>query len=252
MPEPGAPLPFSLHGRLAIVTGASRGIGNAIAQGLAAAGAQVHGLSRSGQGEGDTIQHHICDLADLAAAVQVVDSIVTEQGVPHILVNAAGVSFPSSDASMAGEVARLERTFAVNVTAAYGLCLAVAGHMREGGSIINVTSINAALGFPDNPGYVASKAALAGLTRALAVDFAQRGIRVNAIAPGYVHTDMTRGSYADPDMHAARRSRTALGRWGKPDDMSGTAVFLASDASSYVTGQQIFVDGGWTIQGLPS
>ncbi|MCS6761554.1 MAG: SDR family oxidoreductase [Candidatus Devosia symbiotica] len=252
MPDLWVNTPFSLHGRLAIVTGASRGIGNAIAQGLAAAGAQVHGLSRSGQGGSRGVLHHACDLADISAAIRVVSNITDEHGVPHILVNAAGVSFPPANLMITDEVDRLNRTFAVNVMAAYGLCLAVAEHMQDGGSIINVTSINAALGFPDNPGYVASKAALAGLTRALAVDLAPRGIRVNALAPGYVHTDMTKGSFGNPEMHAARRSRTALGRWGKPEDMSGTAVFLASDASSYITGQQIFVDGGWTVQGLPS
>ena len=126
--------------------------------------------------------------------------------------------------------------------------------MRRGrrGSIINLTSINSVRGFPGNPGYVAAKAGLAGLTRALAVDLAADGIRVNALAPGYIRTAMTEQSYADPIRNDDRRRHTLLGRWGNPDDVVGGAVFLASDASAYVTGQELFVDGGWTANGLVS
>jgi NAD(P)-dependent dehydrogenase (short-subunit alcohol dehydrogenase family) len=97
---------------------------------------------------------------------------------------------------------------------------------------------------------VAAKAGLAGLTRALAVDFASDGVRVNALAPGYVHTRMTAVSHADPGLHEQRRRHTLLGRWGEPDDLVGAAIFLVSPAAAYVTGQELFVDGGWTINGL--
>jgi NAD(P)-dependent dehydrogenase (short-subunit alcohol dehydrogenase family) len=117
-------------------------------------------------------------------------------------------------------------------------------------SVINVTSINSVRGFPGNPGYVAAKAGLSGLTRALATDFAADGIRVNALAPGYIATAMTTTSFNDPAMHEERRRHTMLGRWGNPDDMVGAAIFLASAASAYMTGQEIFVDGGWTAKGL--
>jgi NAD(P)-dependent dehydrogenase (short-subunit alcohol dehydrogenase family) len=141
---------------------------------------------------------------------------------------------------------------ATDLTGVYATILAAYPLLKAAGSssIINITSINSVRGFPGNPGYVAAKAGLAGLTRALAVDYASDGVRVNALAPGYVATDMTATSFADPAMHEDRRRHTALGRWGNPDDMVGAAVFLASAASGYMTGQELFVDGGWTTKGL--
>jgi NAD(P)-dependent dehydrogenase (short-subunit alcohol dehydrogenase family) len=106
------------------------------------------------------------------------------------------------------------------------------------------------VGFPDNPGYVAAKGGLRLLTKALAVDLGPRDIRVNALAPGYIHTDMTAASFADPERHAARARHTCLGRWGEVEDLVGGAIFLASDASRYMTGQDLVIDGGWTAKGL--
>ena len=243
---------FSLHERVALVTGASRGIGAAIAAGLAEAGATVHGVSRTGDGPGGVV-HHRCNAADTPAVTACVQAVGQIAGRIDIVVNAAGATLPPrhDDAAL---LDRFEQTLRVNLTAPYAFALAALPFLRAagGGAILNVTSINSALGFPDNPGYVAAKAGLAGLTRALAVDLAADGIRVNALAPGYVRTQMTEGSYHDPAMHQQRRRRTALGRWGEPDDMVGAAVFLVSAAAAYVTGQEIFVDGGWTINGLES
>jgi gluconate 5-dehydrogenase len=122
--------------------------------------------------------------------------------------------------------------------------------MGAGGAIINVASIGGLTGFPDNPGYVASKGGLRLLTKALAVDHGPRGIRVNTLVPGYIHTEMTAASYADPERHAQRAHHTCLGRWGEVEDLVGAAVFLASDASRYMTGQDLVIDGGWTAKGL--
>lgn len=244
---------FALTGRTAIVTGASRGIGAAIAQGFAEAGARVICVSRSGGTPSAGIIHEQCDLSVPEAATELLARVVRQTGSLNILVNAAAISMPpDTERSVDGEIARMRRTLEVDVVAAYAMVLASLPLMRAagGGSIVNVTSINSILGFPDNPGYVASKAALAGLTRALAVDLAVDKIRVNALAPGYVRTAMTQGSYANPALNAQRRAHTLLDRWGEPDDMVGAAIFLAADASAYVTGQELFVDGGWTANGL--
>jgi len=238
---------FSLDGKLAVVTGASRGIGAAIAAGFAEAGAKVFGLSRSGIAP-TGMTALACDLADDAAIKRAFEEIA-KGGKLDVLVNAAGISLPADRAS---ELKRFRDTVATDLTGVYATILAAHPLLKKSGagSIINLTSINSVRGFPGNPGYVAAKAGLAGLTRALANDYARDGIRVNALAPGYVATEMTAGSFKDPALHEERRRHTMLGRWGKPDDLVGAAIFLASEASAYMTGQELFVDGGWTAKGL--
>jgi gluconate 5-dehydrogenase len=239
---------FSLEGKIALVTGASRGIGAAIAAGMAAAGAEVFGISRSGTAP-QGVTALACDLADDTAIRRTFDALAKTTDRIHALVNAAGISLPASGQD---ELQRFRNTLATDLTGVYATILAAQPFLKMSGdgSIINVTSINSIRGFPGNPGYVAAKAGLAGLTRALAIDYARDGIRVNALAPGYVATDMTAASFADPAMHEDRRRHTMLGRWGNPDDIVGAAIFLASSASAYVTGQELFVDGGWTTKGL--
>ncbi len=243
---------FRLDGRVAIVTGASRGIGHAIAQGLAVAGAQVSGLGRSKatQNGAGGFAYSACDVTNATSFSELVERVYAQAGRIDILVNAAGITLPAQSAEDPSVAFR--QTLACNLTAVFDCCRAVIPFMqRDGyGSIINVTSIGAALGFPGNPGYVASKGGLAALTRALAIDHGQQGIRVNSLVPGYVRTAMTQESYADPERQHARAVRTMLGRWGEPEELAGAAIFLASPASSYVTGTELFVDGGWTAKGL--
>jgi NAD(P)-dependent dehydrogenase (short-subunit alcohol dehydrogenase family) len=240
---------FSLAGRVALVTGASRGIGAALADGLAAAGADVVGVARSAAPTTPrhaSVRYLVADVkTDMAKAVQ---AVLDQFGRLDILVNAAGVSF-SADAGGQTEE-DFSATLDVNLRGAYAGCRAAAPHMTSGGSIINVASIGGLAGFPANPGYVASKGGLRLLTKALAVDYGPRGIRVNTLVPGYVRTEMTAASFADPERHDQRARHTCLGRWGEVDDLVGAAIFLASDASRYMTGQDLVIDGGWTAKGL--
>lgn len=242
---------FRLEKLYAVVTGASRGIGAAIARGLAASGAQVIGLSRSGGNDEPRLRHVRCDLRDASAPARVLEALGESAARIDILVNAAAVSLPRGSGRDADELDRMRETLEIDVVGAYAMILAVVPRMRAaGGSIVNVTSINSIRGFPGNPGYVAAKAALAGLTRALAVDLAEHHIRVNAVAPGYTRTAMTQASYDDPVRRAERARHTVQNRWGEPEEMVGAVAFLCSPAASYITGQELFIDGGWTINGL--
>jgi NAD(P)-dependent dehydrogenase (short-subunit alcohol dehydrogenase family) len=241
---------FSLAGKSAIVTGASRGIGFALANGLAAAGASVVAIARSPQPRSpflDSVRYMNADVS--SAVVELFAEIAAVQGSIDILVNAAGITLPNSSKSHT-QLADFEQTLKVNLSAPFACCIAARPHMKPGSSIINITSVNSILGFPENPGYGAAKGGLRIMTKALAVDYGLSGIRVNALAPGYIYTDMTQKSFADPEQNERRRRHTCIGRWGTPEDLVGTAIFLASDASAYVTGQDIFVDGGWTAKGL--
>ncbi|MGE0626215.1 MAG: SDR family oxidoreductase [Hyphomicrobiaceae bacterium] len=242
---------FGLAGRTAAVTGASRGIGAVIAAGLATAGARVYGLSRSGTGS-EGVQAFSCDVSNPAAVEAAFSTIGADAGQLNVLINAAGISLGPSNGSPSEEIERFRTTLEADLVSVYATVLAARRLLKASGrgSIVNVTSINSSRGFPGNPGYVAAKAGLTGLTRALAVDLAADGIRVNALAPGYVHTAMTDASYRDPALNAQRRRQTILDRWGEPDDLVGAALFLASDASAYMTGQEIIIDGGWTAKGL--
>jgi gluconate 5-dehydrogenase len=244
---------FGLDGRIAVVTGASRGVGAAIAAGLTEAGALVYGLSRTVAAPAG-VSALACDLADAAATAGAFATILRQAGRVHVLVNAAAISLPPGKAEFEAQIERFRQTVNVDLVGAYACISAALPLLRHAGgaSVINITSINSVRGFPGNPGYVAAKAGLAGLTRALAIDLAPDGIRVNALAPGYVRTAMTEASFADPVRHEQRRRHTVLGRWGTPDDFVGAAIFLASDASAYMTGQELYVDGGWTVNGLIS
>ncbi len=244
---------FSLAGRVALVTGGSRGLGARIAAGYAGAGAVVVALGRSvkpAASDIGTASYERCDVTDAAAFAAVCQTTFERHHRLDILVNAAGISLPSEGARQ--KLADFDATIATNVRAAYTCCLAAAGYMERsgGGSIINVTSIGSVLGFPANPGYAAAKGGLRILSKALAVDFADKNIRVNNLAPGYMRTAMTEASFMDPERREQRQRHTILNRWGTPEDVVGAAIFLAGNAASYITGQDLFVDGGWTAKGL--
>jgi NAD(P)-dependent dehydrogenase (short-subunit alcohol dehydrogenase family) len=245
---------FSLAGKAAIVTGGTRGIGAAIAEALHGAGARVLAVGRNAPAKAiDGIAYAQCDVRNDDAFRSACDAFAKQPGRLDVLVNAAGVTLAAGDTTdQMAAFAAFDLTLDGNLRAVYRCCATAIPHMKRagGGSIINITSINSVLGFPDNPGYVAAKGGLRMLTKALARDLAASNIRVNNIAPGYIRTAMTEVSYADPAKNAERCARMMIPRYGEPHEIGGAAVYLASPAASYVTGIDLFVDGGWTAKGL--
>jgi NAD(P)-dependent dehydrogenase (short-subunit alcohol dehydrogenase family) len=238
---------IGLRGRTALVTGGSRGLGAAVADGLAAAGADVVAIGRSASATVTRAAYRACDMRDEAAFAALCDDLAGGPAPFDIYVHAAGVSAGEPDQSPATFRATVE----ANLSAPYACARAAAARMpAAGGAIVFVTSIGSRQAFPANPAYVASKGGLAALMRAMALDLGSRGIRVNAVAPGYFRSAMTEASFIDPERHDARRARTMLGRWGMPEDMVGAVVYLVSASAAYVTGHELVVDGGWTAKGL--
>ncbi len=248
---------FSLDGRVALVTGASRGLGWAIAEALAEHGAHVVLSSRDPAAldgraaelvkRGQSAQTRAFDAADRAAGAEAVAAVHSEHGRLDILVNNAGINHrePLADFNDGD----WDRVIETNLTAVMRLSRDAGRHMaaRGHGRIINTASIMSLVARPGIAAYVASKGGLAALTRALAVEFGPRGVNSNAIAPGYIVTDMNTALKADPEFDSFVSGRTPLGRWGEPRENGAVALFLASDASSYVTGTSLVVDGGRVI-----
>jgi NAD(P)-dependent dehydrogenase (short-subunit alcohol dehydrogenase family) len=241
--------PFALDGRAVIVTGAGRGNGRAIAEGLSNLGVKVFGFDIRFEGGEAPFSQTICDITDESSVEDAFEEVVKRASRLDGLVNNAGITMPAADCYSA---ASFQKTMSVNTLAPLRLGWRAAEYMktRSCGSIVNITSLGSHLGFPDNPSYQASKAALRQLTKSMAMDYGQFGIRVNSICPGYILTDMTKGSYEDPVKRKARTDRMMLPRWGTPADLVGPCAFLLSDASAYITGVDIAVDGGWLAKGF--
>ncbi|MGO1055688.1 SDR family oxidoreductase [Crossiella sp. CA198] len=244
---------FSLRGRTALVTGARTGIGRAIANGLAGAGADLVLLGRGGdlaeveaeiRGHGVTARSLIVDLSDVDRVQREVGALLADQEI-DILVNNAGTIHRQAATEV--PMADWRRVLSVNLDSVFALCQLAGRQMtaRGSGKIINIASLLSFQGGILVPAYTASKHAVAGLTSALANEWAGRGVQVNAIAPGYISTSNTAALRADPVREPAIRARIPAGRWGDPEDLAGAAVFLASPASDYVNGHVLVVDGGW-------
>ena len=241
---------FSVKSKVCCITGAGRGIGYVLASALARQGALVVGIDLTYPEKDYNIDHQLSlDLTKDDALGDVYEFIKQQYGKLDVLVNCAGITLP---AETPYPVDSWNKTLEINVNVPFRLTTELIPLLENSscGSVINITSLNASLAFPNNPAYVASKAALAGLTRSLALDLGSKKIRVNAIAPGYIKTKMTGESWTNPEKRAARAGRTVLNKWGTPDDLVGPLLFLASDSSAYVTGHSLFVDGGWAIKGL--
>jgi NAD(P)-dependent dehydrogenase (short-subunit alcohol dehydrogenase family) len=254
--EVGLPEAFRLNGKRVWVTGASRGLGRAIALGLAAAGADVVLTARSA----DTLQEVAEEVkirggkalivpADVANGAQVADAgrlIAEEWGSLDVLVNGAGIS-PTFKCVENVEEAEWRAVLDVNVTGTFMVAQQAARLMFEsgGGSVVNISSIHGQVGMPRMAAYSASKGALDALTRTLALEWAERGIRVNAVSPGYFETEMTEGLRAHDRWRSHLLERIPIGRFGLPAEVVSAVLYLASPASSYVTGSNLRVDGGW-------
>lgn len=248
-----------LDGRIALVTGASSGIGRGIAIGLGTAGAHVIALGRNEErledarraitAAGGSASVYVADLAVPDAGEPAVAEIVRQHDRLDILVNSAGLQRrrPALDVTEDDWNAMLT----VNLKAVFFLSRAAARRMipRGSGCVINITSLTSVFGIPGLSVHGAIKGAVTQLTKALAVEWAPFGVRVNAVGPGRIRTPMTEEVFANPSIQNHFLSLIPMGRGGTPDDVSGAAVFLASDASSYITGQTIYVDGGWLAAG---
>ena len=247
---------FSLDGKVALVTGASRGLGAAMAAALSAAGAMtaLHSNEQPATQTADRIcketgrrtELFTADLADRAAADQLFADTVTAFGRIDILVNNAGIIRRRPAAQHSDE--EWDAVIEVNLSNAFRMARAMGKHLLETerpGKIINVASLLSFQGGVTVPGYAAAKGGMVQLTKALANEWACHGINVNAIAPGYMQTDNTKALRDDPLRNKQITERIPAGRWGTPEDVGGAAVFLASPASDYVHGHVLVVDGGW-------
>jgi NAD(P)-dependent dehydrogenase (short-subunit alcohol dehydrogenase family) len=248
---------FDLSGKKALVTGASRGIGQAIAVALAEAGADLALVARSEDGLVATAKQVAghgrdafvipADVTDAAAVAGAVAAAVERLGHVDVVVNNAGGSnfvVPFLDLRLPG----WDKLMRLNLSSAMYVCHAIGGHLGERGrgSVINVASVAGLAASPLLSPYGAAKAGLVSLTKSLAVEWAASGIRVNALCPGWTATELNRFLWEDETASKATVASVPMQRWGRADEMAGPAVFLASDASSYMTGQVLVIDGGQT------
>ncbi len=247
---------FSVAGQVVLVSGASRGIGRAIAEGFAKRGAAVvitgreqpnlEQTAREIAPPGTTVRPIVCDVADRAAIDRLVQTVLKEFGRIDTLINVAGVNrrMPAERLTEADWDFILD----INLKGPFLLSLAAGRHMLERGygNQIQIVSLNNDRPLKGVMPYAASKAGLGQMTRSLAMEWGDRGVRVNAIAPGFVLTDLTRKLWSQPAIQEWGLTNTPLRRLGKPEDMVGAAIFLASEASAFMTGQVLFVDGGFS------
>ena len=247
---------FRLDGKTALVTGARRGIGKAMALGLAEAGADIIAVSANLEAKGSDIERGVnalgrsfsgyrCDFSDRDDLYRFINQVKAEHGVIDILINNAGTVLREPAEHHSDEY--WDKIINTNLSAQFVLSREIGKGMlaRGRGKIIFTASLLTFQGGITVPGYAASKGGVGQLTKALANEWAGRGVQVNAIAPGYVRTDVTEALQNDPERYRSILERIPAGRWGEIDDFKGPAVFLASAASDFVNGEILVVDGGW-------
>jgi len=245
---------FNLVDKVCIITGAGRGIGRAMAEALARHGGFIvlvgrtqATLDEAADAIGDRVMVQLADVAREADVLALRDAVLARTGRIDVLVNNAGVN-PIFRSIERIDLDEWQHIIDVNLTGVFLCCKHLGGAMGLGGSIINVSSVAGLGGLPRSVPYCASKGGVEMLTKALALDWAKRGVRVNTLAPGWVDTDLTH-ELLEHDVHGKRLlERTPLGRFAVPNDMAGGVVFLASGASAFMTGQSLVIDGGWTAE----
>ena len=247
---------FDLTGRTALITGSSQGIGYALARGLAKAGATIvlngrntDNLNKAAESlisEGANIHQLAFDATDHGAVQKAVDEFEASKGVIDICVNNAGMQHRTELENFPPDA--FEKLLQTNITSVFNVGQAVAHHMikREAGKIINIASVQTSLARPSIAPYTATKGAVGNLTKGMATDWAKYGLQCNAIAPGYFDTPLNAALVADPEFSAWLEKRTPARRWGDVDELVGACVFLSSQASSFVNGHTLYVDGGIT------
>jgi 3-oxoacyl-[acyl-carrier protein] reductase len=241
---------LDMDGKAGVVTGAAGGIGLSIAEALVKARAEVLLVDRREDVEDAAqrlnAQAHVADLSEDGSAGEMVERAVAEWGRIDFLVNAAGVQARGPAIELSDE--DWEMLHAVNLRAVFRACRAAAPRMMEGGAILNVASISSTVGVPGIVAYGAMKGGVVQLTKGLAVELAPYGVRVNAVAPGYVSTAMTEELWRDEDRRAQVTARIPLGRFASPEEISPAALFLLSPAAGYITGEVLHVDGGYVAR----
>ena len=247
---------FSLAGKCALITGSSQGIGFALARGMAKAGAMIVLNGRDGakldtaaaslRETGAEVATLAFDATDGAAVRAAIDGLEADTGAVDILVNNAGMQHRAPLEEFPAEA--FERLLQTNIASVFHVGQSVARHMigRGRGKIINIASVQTSLARPGIAPYTATKGAVGNLTKGMATDWARHGLQCNAIAPGYFDTPLNAALVADPDFSGWLSKRTPAGRWGDVEELVGAAIFLSSDASSFVNGHTLYVDGGIT------
>lgn len=242
---------FSVEEFEIIIAGGSRGIGQAIAKGFINAKAKVTIFDVNHPNFDEKYQFIKCDLGDIHSIELALNNYHNNNRVARVLINCAAVTIPGESHLYTND--DWLKSLSINLSGAFFLSREIGKKMIQHeipGSIINFTSIGAEQGFANNPGYAASKGGVKLLSKALAVEWGKHSIRVNNIVPGYTNTPMNSKSWNDKSLKKQRSDNTVLGRWAEPEEMVGPAIFLASDASSYVTGTDLVVDGGWLAKGM--
>lgn len=240
---------FSINNKKIVVIGASRGIGKKITESFVFSKAKVIGISRSNPNiKSKNFYFSKCDISDEDEIKKTFLIIKKKLKKVDCVVNCAGITLTKNNKQ--NNFKQFKKILDLNLVSIFNFNLILIPILNKKSSIINISSIASYFGFKNNPGYISSKSALSGLTKSMAYDLANKKIRVNNLVLGYIYSNMTKKSYHSKKEYLIRKNRTLLKRWGKVEDIVGAAIFLASDSSSYITGSDIVIDGGWSAKGM--